>query len=99
MRYPCYALDVTQSFGAKALLCTNLCAQAFSTEHEDALGPTAPKTVRMPISRPESSRFNASPNTLRPPRGDPNWVPSDRWFHRSHLNPAITGEAGVGRIA
>jgi hypothetical protein len=27
MRYPCYALDVTQSFEEKALLCTNLGAQ------------------------------------------------------------------------
>jgi hypothetical protein len=34
MRYPCYALDVTQSFEEKALLCTNLCAQAFSTPHQ-----------------------------------------------------------------
>src|SRR5262245_39572320 len=27
MGYPCYALDLTQSFVEKALLCTNLCAQ------------------------------------------------------------------------
>jgi hypothetical protein len=23
------------------------------------------------------------------PRGDPIWVPSDRWFHRSHLNAVM----------
>src|SRR5262245_25766500 len=32
------------------------------------------------------------------PPGPQKWVPSDRWFHRSHLNAATTGGAGVGRV-
>src|SRR5262245_46505227 len=109
MRYPCYALDLTQSFEQMALLCTNLCAQGFPNCISKGynLAPAdscqaEQRDRRTPrIQRPPITIFLQSHNDAiaRRPPGPQKWVPSDRWFHRSHLNPAIMGGAGVGGIA
>src|SRR5262245_36147818 len=88
MGYPCYTLDLTQSFEEKALLCTNLCAQR------------SRDPIRTRHAWPASSSAVDNSSALNPRHIPPQkWVPSNRWFHRSHLNAAIVGGAGVGGIA